>query len=115
MQSLADFLGARNLPEDTPNPDPPAPKVSIKDRARQILESREYFQSVLDRIKLGTLPPAVELRFYDEAYGKVVTRLEVKNVSTRLREMSVEQLEDRAQRLLARARELRETQESTVH
>lgn len=82
MQTLSDFLGL--LPD--PKPDPmvdqaqhesaPAATVSIEERARTILESPEYFASVMRRINLGILPPAIEARFYDYAYGKPAERVE---------------------------------------
>lgn len=112
MESLADFLGVKNreLPDHQPVPDPRVRRLSVKERAREILESPEYFQSVVDRIRLGTLPPAVEIRFYDEAYGKPIERVEVKDVTDDVDNMNYEELEREAERLLALARELRVTE-----
>lgn len=73
VQTLADFLGT-----DQPAPAAPEPllELSVKDFCKGILRSREYRQSVLDRITLGTLPSAVELRFYDYAEGKPTEHIE---------------------------------------
>jgi hypothetical protein len=72
LQTLAEFLGtdqALNLPTELP-------QLTVKDFCRGVLESREYRQSVLQRVTLGNLPPAVECRMYDYAYGKPPDRVE---------------------------------------
>jgi len=79
MESLADYLKLNNLlPEEPAAPSEREPlfELSIKDFCRGVLSSREYRQSVFDRVALGTLPPAVEIRMYDYAYGKPVDRIE---------------------------------------
>ena len=71
-QTLAEFLGtdqADNLPTELP-------QLTVKDFCRGVLESREYRQSVVHRINLGTLPAAVELMMYARAYGAVPDRVE---------------------------------------
>lgn len=125
METLADFLGLKGTSTEgdanAPEPDrwpPRAARLSIRDRARAILESPEYFQSVLHRIRLGTLPPAVELRFYDYAHGKPVERIEVKDTTDDVDEMSPQELEHEAERLLDLARQLRMAEpdaQSAVH
>lgn len=109
MQSLADFLGARDrdLPDHVTNPEPRAPKLSIKERAKEILTSPEYFQSVIDRLRMGELPPQVETLLYHYAYGKPVERYEVKDTTDDVDEMSAEQCENEAMRLIEIARALR--------
>lgn len=72
LQTLAEFLGT-----DQATPEPTElPQLTVKDFCKGVLESREYRQSVLHRITLGTLPPAVECRMYDYAYGKPPDRVE---------------------------------------
>jgi len=70
MQSLADALGLNEQHLDD------YPELTVRDFCRGVLESREYRQSVKDRVALGTLPPAVECKMYDYAYGKPVDRIE---------------------------------------
>jgi len=74
IQTLAEFLGtedAYSAPLDETREE-----MSVKDFCRGILTSREYRQSIRDRIALGNLPPAVELRLYDYAYGKPPDKVE---------------------------------------
>ena|SRR2546423_947900 len=103
-QTLAEFLGSSD--------DPVAyePPRDVKSFCRGILSSREYRASLLDRITLGTLSPAIECRLYDYAYGKPIERFEVKDTSDPLDDLSAAQLEDRALRLLEVARQLRSDQ-----
>lgn len=102
MQSLADFLGARDrdLPDHVPEPQPRATNLSIQERAREILSSPEYFQSVLDRLRLGEFPPQMEVLLHHYAYGKPVERVEVKDTTAPLEEVSLAQLKSRAATLL---------------
>lgn len=111
METLADFLGLRAPSEDPPDDSPKlSSKASIRTRARYILSSPEYLQSVLDRIKLGTLPPALECQLYHYAYGKPVDRQEIKDTTNRLDGLTSEQVEQRATALMERARELRKAE-----
>jgi hypothetical protein len=76
-KSLAEFLGTArpDLGEPTP-PSADLESLTIADFCKGVLTSPEYRQSVLNRITLGTLPPAVEIRMYDYAYGKPPDRVE---------------------------------------
>ena len=72
LQTLAEFLGtdqASNLPTELP-------QLTVQDFCKGVLESREYRQSILQRIVLGTLPSAVELRMMDYGWGKPPERIE---------------------------------------
>ena len=73
IQTLADFLGT----DHPPSAPTELPQLSVKDFCKGVLESYEYRQSILQRVTLGTLPPAVELRMYDYAYGKPVEKHEL--------------------------------------
>lgn len=108
--TLKDFLGVDAPPEQEPQA--PSAKTllscnNVKDFCKGILESQEYRQSVVDRVSLGTLAPAVECRIYDYAYGKPVERVEFSDKSDPLDELTAEQLEDRARQLLDVARSLK--------
>lgn len=75
MKSLAEHLGT----VDPKAPDAPTVsyvEVSVKDFCKGVLTSQEYRDSIRIRILLGTLPPAVECRMYEYAYGKPPERVE---------------------------------------
>lgn len=115
IQSLAEFL---NVPDSNqsepfrPVEQPVCLKMSARDFCRHILSSIEYRMSVLNRITLGTLPPAVECLIHYYAHGKPVERVEVKDTSDPLDDFNAEQLEERALRLLEVARQLRTNESS---
>lgn len=44
--------------------------------AKAILSSREYRESIRHRLILGELPPAVEVRLFDYAFGKPIDKVE---------------------------------------
>jgi hypothetical protein len=99
MKSLADVLGVRNPVADEATPDPAPPKrMSARAFSRSILSSQEYRASLMRRIVTDELPPALETRLYDYAYGQPVKRLEVKDTTppNRLSELSLQELEQRA-------------------
>lgn len=79
VESLADFL--KTEPTLTAAPEPVAfpdlAPLTVKDFCTGILASLDYRRSILQRIQLGTLPPAVELRFYDYAHGKPADKVEL--------------------------------------
>lgn len=103
MTTLADFLGAYDPEEDRQSAKtaPPA-NLSRREFARQILNSEQYRQSVLDRIRLGTLPPQVEIRLYDYAYGKPADHVKLEdNTQRRLEDLNEDQLEKRMRLLHA--------------
>lgn len=128
MKSLADFLGVID-PKDPNKPlsSAPSPKVTAKSFSREVLNSAEYRQSLLQRIMLGELPPHVECLLYHYAYGKPVERVEVEDVTPSIDNMTAEQCEQRALYLAALARKMREkcdeeaseettdTRQSSVH
>lgn len=106
--SLADFLGVQDpVRPDLPAAAPPSRRLSAKDFALGILNSDEYRASIMRRVLLDELPPQIESLLYHYAHGKPVERVEVKDTTDPLEELSVEQLEERARRLLDVARSLR--------
>ena len=122
MKSLADYLGVADQKEsdssDSPAASAPAStptKLTVKSFAREVLNSREYRQSILNRVLLGDLPPAVECLLYHYAYGKPVERLEVEDTTPTVDNMSPEQCEQRALFLAGLARKMREQQEEDEH
>lgn len=59
------------------------------------------------RIIMDELPAPVELMLWDRAHGKTVEKMEFKDVTDPIEELTLEQLEDRAVKLLEVARRLR--------
>jgi hypothetical protein len=107
FSSLADALGIPDPKEPNRPARPAAQKMSRKDLCKQILASQEYRESLLRRIVLDALPPAVECMLWDRAEGKVAAKVEVKDTTNALEGMTVEQLESRALFLAEVARRLR--------
>ena len=112
MQSLAQFLGAHDpaLPDAPPAPTP-NPNISIRDFCRGVLRSQEYRDSIVQRIRLGTLPSAVEIVMYHYAEGKPVDRVEVKDTTVPAESLTPAQLDERAARLTEMARFLRRAEQ----
>jgi hypothetical protein len=73
VETLAGFLGTDQADLSAPTE---LPQLTVKEFCQGVLESREYRQSVITRIALGTLPAALELRMYDYAYGKPPDKVE---------------------------------------
>jgi hypothetical protein len=120
FQSLADFLGVQDPAKpDLPAQPAPSPKVTAKAFCKEILQTREYREALLRRIVMDELPPAVECMLWDRAHGKTVDKVEVKDTTDPLEELTIEQLEERAMRLLEAARGMRkqddERSEHSVH
>lgn len=69
MKSLAEHLGV----VDPQRPEEPAvdvsEHVSIQEFCRGVLRSREYRESILRRVRLDTLPSAIETLLYHYAEG----------------------------------------------
>ena len=114
MESLADFLERASLQGPSPLPSVGLRRVSIRELTRGILSSQEYRQSVVDRIKLGTIPAAVELVWYYYAEGKPTERVEIKDVTDDVDEMDAQACEREAERLTELARALRLESESSL-
>lgn len=114
MESLADFLGANDRwsdkdPVSTRTPTA-SPRLSSRLFFRQFLHSPEYRQSLIDRVRLGTLPPALEVLMHHYAYGKPVEHVEVKDKTERVEDLTVEEIEKRVLELANIARQLRKEQ-----
>lgn len=117
-KSLAESLGVTDFAaqdEHSGVADGPLLKVTVKTFCKGVLNSPEYRNSLLRRIMLDELPPAVECMLWDRAEGKVVNHLEVKDTTNTLEAMTVEQLEDRALFLAEVARRLRSEPTDKVH
>jgi hypothetical protein len=72
FQSLADFLAVPD-PVDKERPvttEPPAADLDPRDFAQGILNSQQYRESLMRRILMDELPPAVEVLLYHYAHGK---------------------------------------------
>lgn len=109
MKTLADVLGVPPIIEaEADTFDEP---TSISAWARQILLSPEYRRSIQNRLILGELPPALELRMYDYGFGKPPDRLEVNSTTILAESLTAEQLDERAARLSEMARFLRRAEQ----
>ena len=108
FQSLADFLGVQDpVTKEAPSePSRPNARLTAKAFCKQILESKDYRDSLVRRIVMDELPPAVEVLLYHYAHGKPVERVEVKDTTDPLEDFTPEQLEERAARLLEIAQAL---------
>lgn len=99
MKSLAEHLGVADpLKPDAPVSTPV--KTTAKTFCRDILASSQYRESLLRRILLDELPPAVECMLWERAHGKIPNRVEVDDVTNRMENWTAEQLEERARVLL---------------
>ena len=95
MQSLAEFLGA--MPDCAP--DDPLPAIgTAQDFCLRIVESREYRLSIYNRIAIGNMPPAVECRILDGAFGKPPQRIDLADV-TSLEDLTPEAVREKLERV----------------
>lgn len=108
MESLADFLGIRDIRNPDASKPPEVSFRSVKDFCRGVLRSQEYRESVMRRILFDELPPQIEVLFFAYAEGKPIDRIEVKDTTDDIDEMNAEQCEQEAMRLLELARQLKE-------
>jgi hypothetical protein len=113
VKSLADHLGVSVRPDEI-HPQEPSDEellsMSVRDFARGILRSRDYRRSIIHRVTLGNLPPAVEVLLYHYAEGKPVDKIEV--TTPEMEQLTSEQLEARAMQLAVLARDLRAREEA---
>lgn len=106
MKSLFEAL---QLPDpDIPySNEPDLLDLTGQEFCKGVVNSRQYRQSIINRILSQDLPSAIECRLLDHAWGKPPDRLEVNDTTVRLDELSAEELEERALKLASRARQLR--------
>lgn len=88
------------------------PKLTVKDFCKGVLNSQEYRESLMRRVILDELPPAVECMLWDRAWGKTVEKVEVKDTTGQLEELTIEQLETRALYLVGVAQRMRQSVEN---
>lgn len=71
--------------------------------ASKIVDSPEYFKSLMDRAFAGTLPPAIEMLLWHYRFGRPVNKVEISSVGTGngvdLTELSMDELAKRSERL----------------
>jgi hypothetical protein len=53
--------------------------LEVRKAASALVEDGEYRAELLERLRAGTLPPAVEVMLWHYAYGRPVERVEVSN------------------------------------
>lgn len=73
-----------------------------------VLHSEEFRLYVIEGLTERNLPSAVVLRLMDHGWGKPVEHVEVKDVTDSLKDVTVEQLEERAMHLAEMARRIRQ-------
>lgn len=115
--TLAEYLGVVDpvLPKEQQIVTTPAPsitKLTVKSFCQDIIQSREYRESILRRVIMDQLPQAIETMLWNRAYGPVVEKVEVKDTSDQLEDMTAEQLEERARKLADVALHLRLSEHS---
>lgn len=110
MKSLADVLSVADVEKPPQQRTEPAPFVEPKtprEFAKTIVESQQYRESLLRRILVDELAPAVEVWLLNTAHGKPVDRVEVRDQTNPLAGISATALEERAMFLANIAREMR--------
>lgn len=105
--SLAATLGVPD-PLHPNAPVGPAPKLAVKAFCRAILASPQYRESLMRRILMDALPSNIEHMLWDRAEGKVAEKVEVKDTTTPLTQLSVDALEQRHAKLGALLTQLRQ-------
>jgi hypothetical protein len=102
-RNLAEALGIDNPDPKAAKPDAAAevPDLGARQFARTVLNSNQYRESVLRRILMNELPPAVETKLMDYAWGRPVERIEVEDKTTSYEEWSTDRLMARIQKLHA--------------
>jgi hypothetical protein len=89
--TLAEVLGIHEADEQVTIEERPK-KLQAKSFCRDLLASPEYRASLLRRIILDELPPAVECKLMDYAWGKPVERVAITHEQEDLRALTEEQL-----------------------
>jgi hypothetical protein len=85
-------------PPGSPNRVTAAGRAEAKSFALELLRTPEYKLSVERRMRAGTLPPAVELRLMDYAWGRPVEHVEISTPATaELAELDDSGLAERAE------------------
>lgn len=111
MKSLADVLGVQDIQlPDKPVAEPGQVRLTAKTLSRELLNSKQYRESLLRRIIMDELPAAVECKLMEYAWGKPIERVEVEDKTLRPDQLSTaspEQIEQRALFLANLARQLR--------
>lgn len=111
-RNLAEMLGIQD-PRLDPNhqPQPEVPVVGDLDAkafARMVINSTQYRESIMRRILFDELPPAVETKLMDYAWGRPTERVEITDNRNRFEDMSSEQLEQHALYLASLLRQIQE-------
>lgn len=79
--------------------------------AREFVESEEYRESLIDRIRLHDLPPQVEVMLWMYAYGRPSDKVQPEHDARDLARLATSELFEKAQALMDQVREL-ETRQS---
>lgn len=107
-RNLAEALGIKNPAAEGPQPDPlPVGELNARDLARYVLNSTQYRESLLRRILFDELPPAIEAKLMDYAWGRPTERLEINDSRNSLENLTTDQLEQKALFLATLVRQLK--------
>jgi len=107
-RNLAEALGILDPRVDAKVQSAPDPVGDLDARslARMVLNSTQYRESLMRRILFDELPPAVETKLMDYAWGRPTERIEITDNTNRFAGMTSEQLEQHALFLATLARQL---------
>jgi len=107
-KSLADVLGVPDPrePEHVTQVTAKSFRLTARAFCKEVLDSRQYRESLMRRIITDSLPPAVEQLLYYYANGKPVDRIEVRETGEDLTALTPAQLEARIAKLMQIARSL---------
>lgn len=99
MKTLDESLGLAQPATPTAEPAVKTERLTAKEFSKRVLNSDEYLSSLKRRILADTLPPAVEVRLYEYAYGKPVERVDIRDKTNPLEGLSLDELSARARAL----------------
>lgn len=97
-RSLAESFGIKNPKLGDEQPEPiQVEDLTSQQFARSVLNSTEYRDSLLQRILFNELPPAVEIRLMEYAWGKPMERVQIEHTGNPYDGMTLAQIAERAE------------------
>jgi hypothetical protein len=124
MKTLYDALHENDpdyKPAGTVTVDPTVEELSNlhgKAFAKALLQSKDYRESLVRRMKTDSLPSAIECKLMDHAWGVPKQRLEVEDKTNSYEGLSAEQIQTRIRTLMDVAQRLgasKEDDSTSVH
>ncbi len=114
MKSLYDSLNLVDPRTPDKPPVDPILKLTGKAFSKAVVESQEYRESIVRRVRLDSLPPAVETKLLDHAWGVPKQRVEIDDKRNPFEGLPADEIEAHLQKLALIARDLRRTNDA-VH